>query len=205
MIAPNLATDQAVAAYLHPLGDPVRWFFVNSRVSSGDRLRFSLAHELGHAILHESALIPDTRDAEAHANDFAGAFVLAKPDLLAELPRRRLTLDDLLVLKQRFGVSIQAIAMTAHRAGAMSRDELTRLYRELSYRGWRTTEPGHVAIEQPTVLHDVLAVHRSQHGYSDAELAELACVSPAVLADLLPDYFTPPEGRHLRVVSRRTL
>ena len=201
----DLATDQAVAAYLHPLGDPVRWFFVNSRVSSGDRLRFSLAHELGHAILHESALIPDTRDAEAHANDFAGAFVLAKPDLLAELPRRRLTLDDLLVLKQRFGVSIQAIAMTAHRAGAMSRDELTRLYRELSYRGWRTTEPGHVAIEQPTVLHDVLAVHRSQHGYSDAELAELACVSPAVLADLLPDYFTPPEGRHLRVVSRRTL
>jgi len=156
----DLGTDQAVAAYLHPLGDPVRWFFINSRVRSGDRARFSLAHELGHAVLHESALVPDTRDAEQHANDFAGAFMLPKADLLAELPRCRLNLDDLLVLKQRFGVSMQAAAMTIHRAGAISRDELTRLYRELSYRGWRTAEPGHVAIEESTVIRDVLVSRR---------------------------------------------
>jgi Zn-dependent peptidase ImmA (M78 family)/transcriptional regulator with XRE-family HTH domain len=199
----DLGTDQAIAAYLHPLGDPVRWFFVNSRVQSGDRIRFSLAHELGHAVLHEAALIPDSHDAERHANQFAGAFLLPTADLLAELPRRQINLDDLLTLKQRFGVSMQAAAMTAHQAGAISQHELTRLYRELSYRGWRTTEPGHVPVEQPTVLHDAITVHRDQHGYTDTELATIALVSPVVLADLLPDYFSPPSGRHLRVVSGR--
>lgn len=199
----DLGTDQAIAAYLHPLGDPVRWFFVNSRVQSGDRIRFSLAHELGHAVLHEAALIPDSHDAERHANQFAGAFLLPTADLLAELPRRQINLDDLLTLKQRFGVSMQAAAMTAHQAGAISQHELTRLYRELSYRGWRTTEPGHVPVEQPTVLRDAIAVHRDEHGYTDAELASIALVSPLVLADLLPDYFSPPSGRHLRVVSGR--
>jgi Zn-dependent peptidase ImmA (M78 family)/transcriptional regulator with XRE-family HTH domain len=199
----DLGTDQAIAAYLHPLGDPIRWFFVNSRVHSGDRIRFSLAHELAHAVLHEAALIPDSREAELHANQFAGAFLLPAADLLAELPRRRMDLQALLTLKQHFGVSMQAAAMTAHQAGAISQDELTRLYRELSYRGWRTAEPGQVAVEQPTVLRDALAVHRGEHGYSEAELAELAQVSPATLADLLPDYFSPPGGRHLRVVSRR--
>lgn len=199
----DLGTDHAIAAYLHPLGDPIRWFFVNSRVTSGDRIRFSLAHELAHAVLHESALIPDSRDAERHANQFAGAFLLPATDLVAELPRRRIDLEDLLLLKQRFGVSMQAAAMTAHHAGAMSQDELTRLYRELSYRGWRTAEPGRVAVEQPTVLRDAIAIHRNEHGYTDAELAHVAHVSPAVLADLLPDYFRPPDGRHLRVVSQR--
>jgi Zn-dependent peptidase ImmA (M78 family)/transcriptional regulator with XRE-family HTH domain len=199
----DLGTDQAIAAYLHPLGDQIRWFFVNSRVHSGDRIRFSLAHELAHAVLHEAALIPDSREAELHANEFAGAFLLPAADLLAELPRRRLDLQSLLTLKQHFGVSMQAAAMTAHQAGAISQDELTRLYRELSYRGWRTSEPGQVPVEKPTVLRDAIAVHRDEHGYSDAELAELAQVSPATLADLLPDYFSPPAGTHLRVLSRR--
>ena len=199
----DLGTDQAIAAYLHPLGDPVRWFFVNSRVQAGDRIRFSLAHELAHAVLHEVALIPDSGEAERHANQFAGAFLMPTADLLAELPRRRLALDDLLTLKHRFGVSMQAAAMTAHKAGAISRDELTRLYRELSYRGWRTSEPGHISLEQPTVLRDAIAVHRDEHGYTDVELAHIAHISPAVLAELLPDYFSPPGGRHLRIVSGR--
>lgn len=199
----DLGTDHTVAAYLHPMGDPIRWFFINSRVTAGDRIRFSLAHELGHAVLHEAALIPDSRDAEDEVNLFAGAFLLPYDDLLADLPRRRLTLEDLLVLKQRFGVSMQAVLMTARQSGAVSKDETARLFRELSYRGWRTDEPGVVAVEQPTVLRDVLDVHRQEHGYSDDELARAAHVTPVILADLLPDYFQLPRERRLRVISGR--
>lgn len=199
----DLGTDQAVAAYLHPLGDQLRWFFINTRVLAGDRVRFSLAHELGHAILHEASLIPDTRDAENHANRFGGAFVLPDQDLLAELPRRRLQLHDLLALKRQFGVSMQTVAMCAHHAGAISRDELTRLYRELSYRGWRAQEPHDVTVEQPTVLRKALKVHRQQHGYTDHELARIANVSVDTLADLLPEHFLSPRPPRLRVVSDR--
>ena len=199
----DMGTDQAIAAYLHPLGDPIRWFFINTRVSAGDRVRFSLAHELGHAVLHEAALIPDTREAENEVNRFAGAFLLPQSDLLAELPRRRLTLPDLLTLKRIFGVSMQSVAVAAQQAGAISRDELTRLYRELGYRGWRVNEPGDIPVEQPTVLRQVLDIHRREHGFTDDELARLTHVSADVLADLLPDYFQLPRERRLRVVSAR--
>jgi hypothetical protein len=98
---------------------------------------------------------------------------------------------------------MQAIVMTAHQAGDISKDEVTRLYRELSYRGWRTNEPGEVPVEQPLVVHQALRVHREQHGYSDADLAQVANVSVELLADLLPDYFQARPGRPLRVVSTR--
>lgn len=201
----DLGTDQTVAAYLHPLGDPIRWFFVNTRVGAGDRVRFSLAHELGHAVLHEDALVPDTREAEGEVNRFAGAFLMPPNDLLAELPRRRLTISDLVTLKRIFGVSMQSVAMSAHESGAISRSELTRLFRELSYRGWRTNEPAPIAREQPAVLALALDVHRNEHGYSEDELARVAHVSRDVLADLLPDYFARPDQGRLRVVGKNDL
>lgn len=200
----DMGTDQAIAAYLHPLGDPVRWFFVNTRVTAGDRLRFSLSHELGHAVMHEAAVTPDTREAEQHANQFAGAFVLPGADLMRELPRRRLQLSDLLVLKRQFGVSMQAVAMCAHRQGSISRSELERLYREMSYRGWRTDEPGDVPIEHATVLNTALAIHRDDHGFSNDELAQVARVGVETLADLLPEHFDRPARGKLRVVSARS-
>jgi Zn-dependent peptidase ImmA (M78 family) len=203
VVRADLGTDQAIAAYLHPLGDHQRWFVINTRVGAADRIRFSLAHELGHAVMHEISVAPDTREAEQHANRFAGAFLLPPQDLLAELPRRSLQLGDLLTLKRRFGVSMQSVAMCAHQAGAISRTELERLYRELSYRGWRTEEPGEVPMEQPTILREALAIHRDEHGLTDDELASIANVNVGTLADLLPEHFRLPEGPRLRIVSGR--
>lgn len=199
----DLGTEETVAAYMHPLGDPVRWFFINTRVSAGDRVRFSLAHEIGHAVLHEDGLVPDSREAETESNLFAGALMLPARDLRSELPRGRLRLAHLLELKRRWQVSMQTIALRAHQIGALSRPELSRLYREISARGYRTVEPVQVEIEQPPLLSAVLHVHRHDHRYTDDELARIARVHPNTLADLFPEHFTPPGGRHLRVVSSR--
>jgi Zn-dependent peptidase ImmA (M78 family)/DNA-binding XRE family transcriptional regulator len=202
VVRADLGTDHAVAAYIHPLGDPVRWFFVNTRVTSGDRVRFSVAHELGHALLHEGNLAPDTREAEADANVFAGALLLPERDLRAELPRGRIRMADLIELKRHWQVSIQTIAVRLHQIGAISRSELSRLYREVGARGYRMTEPVEIAVEQPPLLAGALAVHRQDHGYSDADLARVARVKPHVLASLFPEHFSPPaEGPRLRVVS----
>ncbi len=46
-------------------------FFVNVN-ASGDRLRFSLAHELGHVVMHASP----TRDMEDEADEFASEFLM---------------------------------------------------------------------------------------------------------------------------------
>ena len=77
----------------------------------------------------------------------------------------------------------------------MSRDQHMRLYRQLSARGWRRAEPGFVPLERPTLLTEALAVHREVHGYSDADLAEIAGLDLDRLAELLPDHFTSPRRR----------
>lgn len=99
---------------------------------------------------------------------------------------------------------MQSVLMTGREAGTISKEEAARLYRELSYRGWRTEEPGSVAVEEPRVLREVLTIHREEHGYSDDELAQIAQVTLPVLADFLPDYIQLPAERHLRVVSSRS-
>jgi len=198
----DMATDDVTAAYLHPLGDTRRWFFVNTRVAAGDRVRFSLAHELGHAVLHEGPLLPDSRQAERESDTFAGELLVPAAELLRELPRGRLRLPHLIELKRHWNVSIASLAMCAHRSGAISKAELTSLYMELGALGYRRSEPVEVEVERPQLLPAVLEVHRSEHGYSDADLARLGGVAPRVLSALLPEHFKPARAPHLHVVSR---
>lgn len=199
----DLGTDDVVAAYMHPLGDPTRWFFVNTRVTAGDRVRFSLAHELGHAVMHEAMVLPDTREAEKQSHSFAGAFLLPRPELRRALPRARLELRHLLDLKREWGVSMQTIALRAREIGAISQAELTRLYKQISYRGWRQTEPGTIDVERPTIFDAALTVHRRDHGLNDAQLAQVSKVTEPMLASLFPESFAAPSPSHLRVVSAR--
>lgn len=200
----DLGCDEVDAAYLHPLSDPIRWFFINTRLRAGDRVRFSLGHELGHAVLHEVDFIPDTRQAEQESNSFSGAFMLPADELRADLPRGRLRAAHLVELKRRWGMSMGAIAMRAHHIGAITRGDLTALWKELGWRGYRTQEPVDVAVEQPAVFKSAIGIHRSEHGLSDDELARTAGVSREALASLFPDYFSRPVQRgHLSVVSAR--
>lgn len=198
----DFGTDQAIAAYMHPLGDSIRWFFVNAQVQAGDRVRFSLAHELAHAVLHEGALTPDTRIAETESNRFAGALLLPADEFRRDLPRGRLRLEDLIELKRRWGVSTQTLAMRARQIDAISADELTRIYREVSYRGWRTNEPVHIAVETPTVLSAAVSIHRGDHGLRDEQIAHMSSMSLGCLRELLPRHFPEGTRRTLRVVPR---
>lgn len=200
VVRADLGSDEVAAAYLHPLGDPVRWFFVNTRVIAGDRVRFSLAHELGHAVLHDATMIPDTKEAESGSNRFAGAFLVPERDLAAELPRTKLRLEHLVDLKRRWGVSMQTIAVQAHRIGAISRHDLSRLFREMSVRGYRTHEPVDIVVEKPQIISEALRIHRDEHGFSEEDLAKVAKVEVSTLIDLFPEHFRQPRGR-LRVVA----
>ncbi len=116
----------------------------------GDRLRFSVAHELGHLVLHDS--ITGTRKTlEQQANRFAGEFLVPTEAIAAELVSP-VTLEQLRSLKERWGVSIQTLATRARDVGAITDNQRTTLFRQLSARGWRTREPGYLQPEKPRAV-----------------------------------------------------
>lgn len=113
---------------------------VVNRCKSWDRQRFDLAHELGELLLEPSADL----NSEVAAHRFAGAFLAPADAVRRELGRRRATLklDELLLLKMKYGLSMQAWIRRAYETGVISQATYRHLFRLLSARGYRKMEPG---------------------------------------------------------------
>lgn len=109
---------------------------------SGDRQRFTLAHELGHLMLANS--LSDDIDEELACNYFAGAFLLPKEPLLKKLGnhRVRLELKELALLKEEFGLSMVGILYRAQNLEIISPALKKSIHKNFIFRGWHISEPG---------------------------------------------------------------
>lgn len=112
---------------------------------NGYRSRFDLAHELGHLILHRHIARPNERDRhkqmEMQAHRFAGAFLLPAESFSSEV-RTPVTLDDLLLLKQRWGVSVAAMLMRLRALKILDEEGAQLLFKRRSARWGAKAEPG---------------------------------------------------------------
>ena len=151
---------------------------------AGDRQRFTLAHELGHLVLHLGR--PRTTDPELEAHRFAGAFLLPRERMNEALGGgvSPLTLRDLAQMKARWGVSIQAIIMRGSHLGLIDSARKVSLYKQLSARGWRRYEPVSVAHEKPELLRTLLERRYGPNPYRHAE--EPLGIQTMVLRSLAP-------------------
>lgn len=132
---------------------PIDYGIIAVFPGSGDRERFTVAHELGHFILHRN--FEDVDGAELEAHRFAGAFLLPA-SRMEEAIGGGVTLSDLARLKARWGVSMQAIIMRGAELGLIDPARKTGLFRQLSARGWRKDEPVEVHNEQPMLTWELL-------------------------------------------------
>jgi len=109
----------------------------------GDRQRFTLAHELGHLVLH--GLLSENIDEELACHRFAGAFLAPKDAVFANLGERRtrLELQELLLLKEEWGLSMQAWSYRAKDLKVISNVTHKELWRN-HMRHWKSEgkEPG---------------------------------------------------------------
>jgi Zn-dependent peptidase ImmA (M78 family)/transcriptional regulator with XRE-family HTH domain len=109
---------------------------------SAERLRFDLAHELGHLLLHGGSLYENESKArERQANDFASAFLMPRAGLLGSI-RGNVAVDSLLPLRDYWRVSAMAVAVRLHQLGVTSDWSYRRMCQELAQRGFRRSEPG---------------------------------------------------------------
>jgi Zn-dependent peptidase ImmA (M78 family)/DNA-binding XRE family transcriptional regulator len=119
-------------------------------IKSGDRCRFSVAHELGHLVLHQTISRP-LRQLEDEAHDFASEFLLPGDTIKQEL-RAPVTLTNLAELKARWGVSMQALMLKAHDMGLITDGQRNYLYRQMGIRKWVKNEPVSFPAERPRLL-----------------------------------------------------
>ncbi|QHY97265.1 Helix-turn-helix protein [Streptomyces sp. S4.7] len=161
---------------------------------SGDRQRFTTAHELGHLVLHPARRNGlDSKRAESEAHRFAGAFLLPR-ERAAEAFNGPLMLREFAALKKRWGVSIQALINRAYDLGHIDQTRRESLYKQLGARGWRTSEPVVVHAEQPTLMRAMLG-RKYGEPPSLLQASEELGLHPVLMRSLAPDIAIDPAAR----------
>lgn len=118
------------------------------------RQRFDVAHELGHLVMHGDAE-PGGRTVEDQAHRFASELLMPAAEIRDLLPSTMgaHAWRTLAQLKERWGVSMQALLFRARQLGRLSDVSYRNAMTTISSRGWRRDEPGLMrTIEQPSLL-----------------------------------------------------
>ena len=118
---------------------------------SGERIRLSLAHELGHLVLHGAGYYNNHSDLESDAFSFAGEFMVPESSLREEL-NPPIKLSDYGILKARWGVSIQHLILRSERLNIITKRQYKYLFQQVGKNGWRKKEPIEIPIEKPRLL-----------------------------------------------------
>ena len=138
--------------------------------TSLDRRRSTLAHELGHLVMN-MAHIDQESEVEKLAQRFAAAFLVPAARARDELGTRRthLSLDEIGILKRKYGLSMSAWIHRAHSLEIISGQLARTLHKEMNQRGWLKPEPVEfIADETPTQL-DQMAHRAVSEGLMSAD------------------------------------
>lgn len=146
-----------------PIGLPPLFFL--DRQKPVDRYRYSLAHEIGHVVMHETP----TPDAEREADRFAAEFLMPADEIRHSL--RGLTIDRAANLKLRWRTAMQAIIRRARDVGAISASKYQSLCVRISQLGYRKNEPNRLEPEMPRTLMAVVDEYLSNRQYTISELS----------------------------------
>jgi Zn-dependent peptidase ImmA (M78 family)/transcriptional regulator with XRE-family HTH domain len=141
----NLITDDH-----HPI------IFLNKNLL-GDRLRYSLAYELGGLVMHTFFPVDTSRDLSKEANQFAAEFLMPKEDILKDF-EGGLTLSKLAELKLKWKVSMISLLYRADDLGLLTPNQKRYLLQQFNERKIRRREPLEldIEIEQPSLLRNLI-------------------------------------------------
>jgi Zn-dependent peptidase ImmA (M78 family) len=165
-------------------------FFFLDRSKPADRCRWTLAHEIGHIVMHQTP----SANAEEEADKFASEFLMPSTEIRPELDN--LTIPKAASAKLRWRASMQAIIRKAKDTQAISQRQYESLCVRISQLGYRKNEPNPIAPERPTMLRKIIDLHLSNCGYSVADLS----ASMLSLEDEFREVYLRDEGQpQLRV------
>ena len=153
----------------------------------GDRLRFSVAHELGHLVMHKSLPLKSVAEIEDEADIFASEFLMPAEEVYKDL-LPPLTLTKVARLKPKWGVSMQALIIRAKSLDLISQRQYRYLFQQLTARGWRDAEPSNLAVsvEKPRLIAKMAEI---AYGSSAAtKIASAMHLSQIAVQDILSHF-----------------
>jgi Zn-dependent peptidase ImmA (M78 family)/transcriptional regulator with XRE-family HTH domain len=117
------------------------YILYSSDVRSGPRNAYNLAHELGHMILHSTVELTSDNIShiEKQADRFAGALLLPQDTFSREVLGT--SLQHFLFLKEKWGVSIAAMAYRCRDLEVINTNQFSYVFRQLNIHKVRKQEP----------------------------------------------------------------
>ena len=173
----SLVTDTG-----HPL------IFINKH-SSGDRQRLTIAHELGHVILHLNVMPFFATDEETEAFAFACEFLMPYSECQYDLTSKT-TIEKLVDLKRYWKVSIQSMVFRMNRTGIITSNRYRYLWSIIIAKGWKTAEPIPLTTDPPTLTNRMAQMMIVGLKYTQDEVAKVFCLNKAEMEDR---YFKAPQ------------
>lgn len=164
----------------------------NNAKGSACRVRFDLAHEVGHFVMHEGKTTGD-RLTEAEANRFAGAFLLPRSSFVKEFPAMRgtrLNWPGIGQMKLRWKVSKAAILYRARQLDLISESQYkSGIIFGLRRSGEATVEEFDDVIqyEEPELIHNALRVLYEGFGLSVDDVSRQLHLKIGMLKHFLPE------------------
>jgi Zn-dependent peptidase ImmA (M78 family) len=168
----------------HPL------FCLNDELPD-ERLRFTLAHEIGHIVMHATT----NPEQEREADRFAAEFLMPAKEIRPEL--HDLTLARARELKSYWRVSMAALIKRAFDLEQITERQYRRLFTRLGQLGYRTNEPGRLPREEPTIISEAIDIHLREYGYTVSELAR----STGMYEHEFRDLFLLEDRQRLKLVT----
>jgi Zn-dependent peptidase ImmA (M78 family)/transcriptional regulator with XRE-family HTH domain len=145
--------------------------FLNT-LKSAERSRFDAAHELGHLVLHGHGA-PSGQEAEKEAHAFAAAFLMPRASVLAATPRY-ITLPHLVELKQKWAVSVGALARRYKDLGKVSEWNYRMLCIEIAEKGYHRKEPNSIQRETSRIWEKIFSALRNEGVWKEHIARDLA-------------------------------
>jgi Zn-dependent peptidase ImmA (M78 family)/DNA-binding XRE family transcriptional regulator len=143
----------------------------------GDRRRLTIAHELGHIVMHYGQVLIETYDVESEAYRFATEFLVPESEFRKSFTR--LDLPTLAGMKRYWQVSMRALIYKAQHRKIITENQAKYLWKQMTANGYVKSEPPALDVvpEEPSLLREIIEVHQNELGYSCEEIARLVSLT----------------------------
>jgi Zn-dependent peptidase ImmA (M78 family)/DNA-binding XRE family transcriptional regulator len=155
-----------------PDEDALPLIYINKE-QTGDRQRSTLAHELGHWIMHHAFNPMVDDDVEGEAFGFAGELMVPVQEF-QRMVSDKTTLAGYADLKRYWKMSMQFLIKHAYHTELITKERYTSLFQQLSKMGYRKREPQSldVPVERPKLIENMVLAHLRDLDFSPEDLQD---------------------------------